>query len=291
MAASAAPAEVKDAKNLFKVGVARAVSVGEDGLVYVAERYCVKIFSANGIEAGRWGGRGRAEGEFGAITSLLAFQGKVYVTQEEFKHCVQVLSGSGKLERKIGSHGNLPGQFEHPVGVAVLPVEATKDSVEIFVIDEYRCQVWNEAGELLRHWGKNESKLGSVGIADGSFSFPLAITSTADGHLVIADNTGRIQFFDRMGRFVRKFCSKGSGDGQVEYAHSLAALSENRIAVADYGNNRIQVFDKEGKAKLLPATQPESIAACPDGRVCVIASSFADYSAQDGALSAFVVKL
>ena len=52
--------------------------------------------------------------------------------------------------------------------------------------------------------------------------------------------------FSRNGKFISKFGSKGSGDGQFNNLCGLAVNDKDQIAVVDYENNRIQVFDLYG---------------------------------------------
>ena len=49
------------------------------------------------------------------------------------------------------------------------------------------------------------------------------------------------------GKFLSQWGSKGKGESQFAAAHGIAIDSRDRIYVADRGNNRIQVFSKEGK--------------------------------------------
>jgi len=46
---------------------------------------------------------------------------------------------------------------------------------------------------------------------------------------------------------VFQFGSKGSGDGQFSHPYGVACNPRGDIIVAEYGNNRVQVFDKAGK--------------------------------------------
>jgi DNA-binding beta-propeller fold protein YncE len=52
--------------------------------------------------------------------------------------------------------------------------------------------------------------------------------------------------FGRDGKFIKTFASYGSGDGQLRSPHAIAFDSKDRLFVADRGNSRVVVFDKEG---------------------------------------------
>ena len=53
----------------------------------------------------------------------------------------------------------------------------------------------------------------------------------------------RVQVFELSGRFITKFGIKGNGIGEFVKPVSTAVLSDGRIVVTDFGNNRIQIFD------------------------------------------------
>jgi tripartite motif-containing protein 71 len=118
-----------------------------------------------------------------------------------------------------------------------------------------RIQKFTNDGTYIRTWGGS-------GSGDGEFNFPsgIGVDSSAnvyvsDTHVVSQENeqfsgngNGRIQKFTNTGIFIRKWGSKGSADGQFIAPRGIAIKSakfsflEDRVFVADAGNNRIQVF-------------------------------------------------
>lgn len=57
----------------------------------------------------------------------------------------------------------------------------------------------------------------------------------------------RVTKFSVDGRYLSGFGSPGDGPGELEGTHGIQIDSRGRIYVADRGNSRIQVFDREGK--------------------------------------------
>ena len=53
----------------------------------------------------------------------------------------------------------------------------------------------------------------------------------------------RVQVFEASGRFIAKCGAKGSGVGEFMSPVSRAVLSDCRIAVTDFKNHRIQIFE------------------------------------------------
>jgi tripartite motif-containing protein 71 len=52
----------------------------------------------------------------------------------------------------------------------------------------------------------------------------------------------QIQKFDSNGKFITKWGSEGTGDGQFQNPSGIAIGSLGNVYVTDWGNNRIQVF-------------------------------------------------
>jgi sugar lactone lactonase YvrE len=54
--------------------------------------------------------------------------------------------------------------------------------------------------------------------------------------------------FDKTGKFIKEWGHKGSGPGELSEPHAIAMDSQGRLFVGDRENNRIQIFDQDGKA-------------------------------------------
>jgi hypothetical protein len=103
--------------------------------------------------------------------------------------------------------------------------------------------------------GKVLLTLGKAGVAgDGedTFNRPSAVAIAANGDIFVADGHGgesnaRIVKFSKEGKFIMAWGKKGSAPGELNIPHALAFDSKGRLFVADRGNNRIQIFDQNGK--------------------------------------------
>jgi DNA-binding beta-propeller fold protein YncE len=84
---------------------------------------------------------------------------------------------------------------------------------------------------------------------NGMFRQPTDVTWNAQGDIFISDGyvNSRVAKYDRNGDWVKSFGEPGSGPGQLNVPHSIASDASGNIYVADRGNNRIQVFDGDGK--------------------------------------------
>ena len=83
---------------------------------------------------------------------------------------------------------------------------------------------------------------------DSQFRQPTDVTWDLQGNIFISDGyiNSRVAKFDRTGHWVKSFGEPGSGPGQLNTPHSIAADAKGNIYVADRGNRRIQVFDPDG---------------------------------------------
>ncbi len=85
--------------------------------------------------------------------------------------------------------------------------------------------------------------------ADGDLAAPVGVCANADVVLVSEELTCRVSVFCRAdGTLATRFGRRGTGDGQLSAPHALCFMSrDRRVAVADWGNNRVSVFSVDGE--------------------------------------------
>ena len=91
-----------------------------------------------------------------------------------------------------------------------------------------------------------------AGGAGDQFTRPSDVAWDGDGNIFVADGHGsnaRVAKFDRNGRFLMSWGSRGTEPGQFDTPHSIAIDAQGNVYVADQGNKRIQVFDNDGTFK------------------------------------------
>ena len=81
---------------------------------------------------------------------------------------------------------------------------------------------------------------------------PWGVCCDKNGNIIVADRSNnRIQIFDNNGKFVHKFGSAGSRNGQFDRPAGVTCDNERgTIIVADKDNHRIQVFTQDGNFEL-----------------------------------------
>jgi DNA-binding beta-propeller fold protein YncE len=166
---------------------------------------------------------------------------------------------NGALVCKLGEIGSGEGQFEYPTVVAV-----TSDSSFVVVTDSanHRVQVLRlvvGADGISAHLEFVRSLGSGEGSAEGQLYYPygVALLQSNGGQqetvLVTEVENHRVSQFALDGTFVGIFAGTGemeSGDGEFKYPRGITVLgSSGEVAVADCNNNRVQIFDSEGKYK------------------------------------------
>jgi DNA-binding beta-propeller fold protein YncE len=108
------------------------------------------------------------------------------------------------------------------------------------------------------------------------FRRPTMIDWLPDGTFFVADGYGntRVVKFDKTGKALLKWGSRGTGPGQFNTPHGIAVGgSPPRVFVSDRGNRRIQVFDTNGKfLEEWPGIAPHSMLMSADEHVWAVDS-------------------
>jgi DNA-binding beta-propeller fold protein YncE len=156
-------------------------------------------------------------------------------------HRIQVIHMlSQSFIRQIGKGpGNAPGSLMYPVGICM------DDRNHIFVADtnNHRIVKFNHlTGTLVNMFG-------SQGLAPGCFHCPYGLcVDNERQELFVADyENHRIQVLDsETGKFIRLIGSGPPGRQNGEFHQPIDVcldVDKQKLFVADYANNRVQVFD------------------------------------------------
>ncbi|MBN9296342.1 MAG: hypothetical protein J0I41_04980 [Filimonas sp.] len=130
----------------------------------------------------------------------------------------------------------------------VMPHGLTVDSDNnIWVTDVGLHQVFKFSYD-----GKLLLRLGEAGVAgkdQAHFNKPTDIAAAKDGSFYVSDGYGnsRVVKFTAEGKYLFEWGTKGNGEGQFNIPHSICIDSVGNVYVADRENDRVQVFDANGR--------------------------------------------
>ena len=106
--------------------------------------------------------------------------------------------------------------------------------------------------------GKTLMTLGQKGVpgqGEDGINQPTSVAIAPNGDIFISqghesrrgEGPADILKFSKDGKFIKRFGGHGSGPGQLEMPHSISFDTKGRLFVADRQNNRIEIFDQDGK--------------------------------------------
>jgi hypothetical protein len=84
---------------------------------------------------------------------------------------------------------------------------------------------------------------------DGTFRQPTDVAWDSHGSIYISDGyiNSRVAKYDKNGDWVKSWGEPGTGPGQFRTPHAIAIDNNDNVYVGDRGNQRVQVFNTDGK--------------------------------------------
>ena len=194
-------------------------------------------------------------------------------SEKTHQHLILVLNADGKVMEDWSQWNDL---ITLPHSVVINPYDKER---HIWIIDREGQQIL----KLTNDGKKLVLKIGEKGVAGTDhehFNLPAGIIFLPDGSFYIADgyrNT-RIIKFDANGKFQLEWGARGTEPGQFNLVHSVAVDRLKRVFVADRSNNRIQIFDAQGKFldQWPNIPQPAFLLISADSKALWVASNGAD---------------
>lgn len=207
----------------------------QSGDLYVSDRPTgsIYVYSADGVYRRTFDPGASLKGWQPLALSFDA-KGDLFVTDVSGPyHRVHEFGPDGMLVRTIGS----AGEFNYPNGVAV------DEAGNIYVADSSngRLVVFDAAGRQIA--------VVKRGAAAGDLGMPRGAVVDGDGHVFVVDTTGQgVQVYetlkpgDTTPKYVGHFGTEGTADGAFAFPNGIAVDGRGRVYVADWRNNRVQVW-------------------------------------------------
>jgi DNA-binding beta-propeller fold protein YncE len=100
--------------------------------------------------------------------------------------------------------------------------------------------------------GKELMRLGTRGVSGTSattFNLPTDVAFAPNGDIYVTDGYGsaRVVKYSSDGKYLLQWGRRGTGPGEFGLPHNLVADAQGRVYVSDRDNQRIEVFDANGK--------------------------------------------
>jgi DNA-binding beta-propeller fold protein YncE len=176
--------------------------------------------------------------KFGRVSAVATdSSGEVYVFQRGPKaDPIVVFDRKGKYLRSWGK-----GMFGNPHGLRI------DKANNVWVTDngDHQVMKFTRDGKLLLTLGVK----GKAATDDKTFNRPTDIAFAQNGDVYISDGYGnsRVVKINKDGKFLLTWGKRGTGPGEFNIPHSVAVDSKGTVYVSDRENNRIQIFDADGK--------------------------------------------
>jgi hypothetical protein len=228
-------AELKGLDKPLAIGVDRAgfIYVGNDG------RNNVEVFNPSGNRI-----RTIGDGVIQMPNSIkVGPDDNVYIC-DSMSDCVQVYDIEGKPIRTIGS-----GLLLFPSAIEIATVETGPGvfETELYVADQahYQVKVFDLQGNLKREFGSYAYKSMMGGLKwQGRYVCMQSLAMDHLGRLHILDSAmKKVQIINPLnGAYIDYYGDEGTAPGQLKLPQDIAIDSSGNVAVANNGNNRVEVI-------------------------------------------------
>ncbi len=148
---------------------------------------------------------------------------------------ILIFDSTGKFLRSV------PGNFKSAHGLRI----DADDNIWTTDNANHTVSKFSPAGKVLLKLGEMDVP----GEDETHFNKPADIAFAPTGDFFIADGYGnsRVVKFDKDGKFLLAWGKKGKAEGEFDLPHAVRLDSKGNVYVGDRENDRIQVFDQNGK--------------------------------------------
>lgn len=179
----------------------------------------------------QWGESGNLNDEFGGPEGIAVDkQGNIWIADTN-NHRIVKYNTSGSFLFTFGGLGTGDGQLSSPNGITI----DRQGNIWVADTNNNRVQKFTSTGQFL--------------CSAGGLTHPHGVAAHPTQNIVFVANTGAnaIVMIDSITcDNTGGWGSTGAADGQFNFPHDVAVDKTGRVYVADFNNNRIQVFNSSG---------------------------------------------
>ena len=161
-------------------------------------------------------------------------KGRVYATAGKGEKGVLVFNAAGKVVDSWGKG------FVDKHGLRVID-----DKVWVTDRERHIVMQFTPDGKLVRTLGTD----GKSGLGENEFNKPSDVAIGSGGDIYVSDGyaNSRVMRFGAGGEFKQSWGKKGDGRGEFDLVHNIVIDKKGRVYIADRENERVQIFDANGK--------------------------------------------
>lgn len=227
----------------YRNGQPTGLCFDREGRLLVADTHYQRILRYDpetGLLLESWGRPGSGPGEFTQVRDVVQDSaGAIYAGDYGGPiDRIQKFDGEGNFLLQFGSRGSGPGQFRRPQGLAVARDRSGRETLLVADSCNHRVQRFGLEGEFIVQWG-------TLGDGPGEFKYPFGVAAEEGpgGDIFVVEwSNNRVQRLDSEGRFRGFWGGPGREPGRMATPWDVARAPDGRLFVADFGNDRIQVF-------------------------------------------------
>ena len=199
------------------------------GMIYVADRGCVKVFDNTGKYLSRIGDS-TGDGKMDFPHSLAIYEDRILISHgHSWNNSSSILNYQldGKFLSRIGKHGTADLQFFCPFG---LTINQTNGDIYVCDDDNKRIQILSKHFKFISKFGED------------SLSHPRDIKLSKDYIYVLDGSNPCVYLFDYDHILQKRYITRGNGMLVSNPCHFFIDDSNN-LLISDCGSNYILIFN------------------------------------------------
>ncbi len=220
------------------------ITIDEKGLLYAADRDNGRIFQLDWQTKtliSSFGSKGEQRGQFETVSAMVVLSGNKIAVADSKNKKIEIYRLAKNNIKKLNKFYLPTVAYERVIKLnCTMAYRLRGGDVLCLNADDNKVSTYKSSGKKVKDF-------------EGDFS-DLKVASIDDQDVIILDGE-KIKFYKLDGRMRFEVGGAGEGDGRFDSPEGLF-LAKDKVYVADTGNNRVQIFSRDG-IYLNKITNPE----------------------------------